>query len=65
MKELQKAYLDGASMAYKDVARKIRDMIDKAPIEVRPLMACMEPMIDACNTKAKEVYNAVPKIGNN
>lgn len=43
-------------MAYRDVAAKIRQMIENAPNEVRSMMSAMEPLAVSCEAKAQEVY---------
>lgn len=56
MNDLQKAYLDGASMAYRDVAEKLRTMISKAPPEIAELLKAMTPFADSCALKADGIY---------
>ena len=56
MNEAQQIYCDGAAMAYRDVARKIKQMILDAPPEVKGMMSAMEPFADSCLLKADEVY---------
>lgn len=53
---LQKAYCDGAAMAYRDCAGQILTMIDKAPPEVREFVQYLAPLADANNAKALEVF---------
>lgn len=60
--ELQQAYLDGAAMAYRDVASKIQDMIRKAPSEIKGLMTCMETLAESCLKKADGVYEEAGRI---
>lgn len=62
MNELQKAYLDGAAMAYRDVAAKLRNMIKEAPPSFKSFMAAMEPFAITCELKAKEVYKEAERI---
>lgn len=52
MREL-KAYLDGASMAYKDTAQMIRNMIENCPPDVKVFMVALDPIALTCETKAK------------
>lgn len=62
--ELQKAYLDGASMAYKDVSDKLYQMIEDAPESVRGIMSAMEPFAKSCRMKAAEVYLEADRMEN-
>lgn len=64
MNDLQKAYLDGASMAYKDVAQKIRDMITNAPSRIKDVIGVMEPLAVSCDLKSQEVYKEAERIEN-
>ena len=60
--ELQKAYLDGAAMAYRDVAAKIKQMVNDAPSSIKGLMSCMEPLAESCMKKADGVYEEAERI---
>lgn len=60
--DLQRAYLDGAAMAYRDVARKIKQMILDAPEEIKGMIGCMEPFADSCLKKAGGVYEEAERI---
>lgn len=62
--QLQQAYLDGASMAYKDVATKMRQMIADAPKEIRGMLSAMEPFADSCMKKASGIYEEAKRIEN-
>jgi hypothetical protein len=57
MNELTEAYCNGAAMAYRDVAHKLRDMVEKCPAELRPLMEGMLPFAESCEQKARLVYD--------
>lgn len=54
--KLVTTYCDGAAMAYRDVAAKLRQMIRDAPPMIRPLLSSLEPFAESCERKAKEVY---------
>lgn len=56
MNDLQKSYCDGAAMAYRDVSNKIRQMQNDAPAEIKHLVTMLEPIAQACEAKAKNVY---------
>lgn len=58
MNELQKAYCDGAAMAYQDASDKLRDLMKKAPAGsfIAEMISAMEPFADALDVKAVEVY---------
>lgn len=62
MNDLQRAYLDGASMAYRDVADKIDDMIHRAPLPLRGLLSVLKPLADCCRAKSKEIYREVARM---
>lgn len=62
--DLQQAYLDGAAMAYRDVATKIKEMILKAPSEIGEMLKCMEPFADSCLKKADGIYEEADRIEN-
>jgi len=48
---LQQAFLDGATMAYQDVATQIRKMVKEAPESLKGFMEAWSPFADACETK--------------
>jgi hypothetical protein len=60
--ELQQAYLDGASMAYKDIADKMRQMIKNCPPEIKNMMEGWLPFADSVALKAQEVYREAERI---
>lgn len=62
MNDLQKAYLDGASMAYKDVADKMRSMITNCPSEIKGMMEGWLPFADSIALKSQEVYREAERM---
>ena len=58
MNELQKAYCDGAAMAYRDTAKQIEGMVERCPPELKGLMESFAPIAKACMEKSKTVYDA-------
>ncbi len=62
MNGLQKAYCDGASMAYKDAADKLFDMIAKAPNEIAGFMDAFKPFATALMEKANKVYEVTKEL---
>ena len=52
-----RTYCDGAAMAYRDVAAKLRNMVDTAPPELRTVMEAMLPFAESCEKKAVGVYD--------
>jgi hypothetical protein len=56
MNSLQKAFLDGASVAYTDVADKVESMLAKAPAELKEVLEIMRPFGEACRKKAIGLY---------
>jgi hypothetical protein len=62
MTEAQRIYCDGAAMAYRDVAAKVRQMIAAAPVEIKHLMEACEPLAISCENKAKEVYKEFERM---
>ena len=62
MNELQKAYVDGAAIAYRDVAQQIIDMINRAPAQIKPVMECLKPIAQACLAKSKDIYIEVDRM---
>lgn len=59
MTEAQKAYLDGASMAYKDCGHMIYQLVDNCPDELRDLMESIKPVGEAMMAKSSYVYEVV------
>lgn len=49
-------YCDGAAMAYRDVAAKLRELIANAPPELKSILQGLEPFAAATELKAVEVY---------
>jgi hypothetical protein len=61
--KLSDAYADGAAMAYRDVAKMLRFMVDNADTAFKPLMtATLLPVVEACDRKAIEVYREIERI---
>lgn len=56
MNDLQKAYCDGATMAYKDAAAKMRQIINDAPPSLHLILRSMEPFAECLERKALEVH---------
>lgn len=56
------AYCDGAAMAYRHVAAKLRDMIARAPNELKPSLEYLTHFADACEAKAREVYKEADRF---
>lgn len=58
MNEKQRAFLDGASMAYKDCAKFCRDTGSKSPKEIEDFIKPLfETIAKSCEEKAKRVYS--------
>ena len=62
MNSLQKAYVDGASMAYKDAADKIDELIELAPTELKPYVMILKPFGDALRLKSKCIYTEAERL---
>ena len=62
MNDLQKAYCDGASMAYRDAAEKLAKMRRDAPEEVSMLFEALIPLEAALIAKSGEVYREVERL---
>lgn len=62
MNNHQKSYLDGAAMAYRDVAKLITGMISRSPAEIKSMVEIMRPIADVCEKKAMEVYKEAERI---
>lgn len=62
MTPLQKSYCDGAAMAYRDCAARIREMTNNAPPQLKPILQGLEPLAQACEKKATEVYQEAVKF---
>ena len=46
MHDLQKAYVNGAAMSYRDVASKLEALIDSAPSETSAVLNCLKPFVE-------------------
>lgn len=62
MNKAQQAYLDGASMAYKDCADFIDRLVSEAPSEIQPLMQVLSPISIGMRLKAKGVYEEAARM---
>lgn len=62
MNDKQKAYCDGAAMAYRDCAKKMDELINNSPAAIAEIMQGMRPFADAMRAKASEVYKEVERI---
>lgn len=52
----QKSYLDGASMAYRDCADKVEELIKNAPDDLKIFFDAMLPIAVAMRMKAAEIH---------
>ena len=62
MNENQKAYLDGAAMAYRDCSSLLKRMIDNSPDELKKILQGLSPIVMAMNAKASEVYTEAERF---
>jgi hypothetical protein len=60
--DAQKAYIDGAAMAYQDVADKMNEMIDKAPAPLKDLMETWRPFARSVEAKAKGIHEEAERM---
>ena len=63
MNKLVEIYCDGAAMAYRDIAKHMRQIIKDCPDDIKEFMSAFEPVATACEAKAIEVYNEAERFG--
>ena len=59
---LEKAYLDGASIAYKDCASILRHLMSVAPDNLKSIVKCFEPLAVEFEDRSKEIYTEAAKV---
>jgi hypothetical protein len=62
MNENIKAYIDGASMAYIDVAKYIGDLAANTPSEFPHLVEVLTTIAEACQTKSEGIRKEAEKF---